>query len=460
MLKNKKRDMTPFDMGKEPTKQNPLLLPLIWGGSWLMTRKFRLKIRRRNMKGLKPPYLVLSTHQGFSDYYIAPLALFPHRAAYVSDVEGFAAFGERLYRSIGCIGKRRYVPDVTVVRNIRYALFQQCVPVVVFPESRHSNVGTTSRIPDNMGKLVKTLGVPLVILSIHGSYLANPFWDEGHTRKTRMEAVLECVYTAQEVAALEEQKIQETVRQRLAYDEYRWQREQGIRITYSGRAEGLHKALYQCIACGKEGSMRSRGSALSCGACGAVWEMDVYGRLQGVSLDGVQPQAGFQGCGGQIHIPDWYEWQRMQVQKYCMQIREYCREDKGIYRAFAVRVEALPGAKGFVDMGPGRLFLDTAGFTLEYAGGRLFFPHKTRESVQTEYDYRGRGQCIVLSKRDCCYYIYSEDTSFLPTKLQFIGEYLKEAQDGKIIAESLSERTKGSGSDVSEERRDQCQRGG
>ena len=48
---------------------------------------------------MKPPYLVLSTHQGFSDYYIAPLALFPHRANYVSDMEGFAAF-ERdwLYR--------------------------------------------------------------------------------------------------------------------------------------------------------------------------------------------------------------------------------------------------------------------------------------------------------------------------------------------------------------------------
>lgn len=434
MLKNKKRDMTPFDMAREPKKQNPLLMPLIWGGSWLMTRKFRLRIERKNMKGLEPPYLVLSTHQGFSDYYIAPLALFPHRAAYVSDVEGFAAFGEWLYRSIGCIGKRRYVPDVTVVRNIRYALFHQRVPVVVFPESRHSNVGTTSRIPDNMGKLVKTMGVPLVLLSIHGSYLANPFWDESHTRKTRMEAVLECVYTAQEVAALGEREIQETVRQRLAYDEYRWQREQGIRITCPGRAEGLHKALYQCIVCGREGSMRSGGSTLSCGVCGAAWEMDIYGRLQSTSPGVVKTLAGPAGRGVQIHIPDWYEWQRMHVreqcmhvQKQCMQVREHCMQDGGICREFAVRVEALPNGKGFVDMGQGRLLLDAAGFTLEYGGERRFFSHKARESVQTEYDYRGRGQCIVLSERDCCYYIYSEDIFFLPTRLLFIGEYFKEA---------------------------------
>ena len=102
---NKKQDMTPFDMKKRPCKQNPALLPLIWGISFTMTRKFGLKIKRTGMKGIKPPFLVISTHQGFSDYYIAPLSVFPRRASYISDMEGFAAFGNTLYRKIGCIGK-------------------------------------------------------------------------------------------------------------------------------------------------------------------------------------------------------------------------------------------------------------------------------------------------------------------------------------------------------------------
>ena len=118
MLHNKKKNWKPFDMNKKPVKQYPFLVPFIWGASWLMTRRFRLKIEKENMEHIRPPYLVLSTHQGFSDYYIAPLALFPHRANYVSDIEGFAAFGEWLYRGIGCIGKRRYVSDVAVVKNI------------------------------------------------------------------------------------------------------------------------------------------------------------------------------------------------------------------------------------------------------------------------------------------------------------------------------------------------------
>lgn len=114
--------MTPYNMARKPSKQNPFLLPLIWGGSYLMTRPFHLKITKNKMNNIKPPYLVLSTHQGFSDYYIAPLAMFPHRAVYVSDMEGFAAFGNGLYRGLGCIAKRRYVPDISVVQNMRYAL--------------------------------------------------------------------------------------------------------------------------------------------------------------------------------------------------------------------------------------------------------------------------------------------------------------------------------------------------
>lgn len=58
----------------------------------------------------------------------------------------------------------------------------------------------------------------------------------------------------------------------------------------------------------------------------------------------------------------------------------------------------------------------------------LHFRHKIRESVQTEYNYRNKGKCIVLSTTSCCYYLYSDDQSFEPTELQFIGEKLYEKE--------------------------------
>ena len=97
---------------------------------------------------------------------------------------------------------------------------------------------------------------------------------------------------------------------------------------------------------------------------------------------------------------------------------------RGEYRCdLSVRVEALPNASGFIPMGEGRLTQEEKGFTLSVQGKTLVFDHVSRESVQTEYNYRGRGACIVLSDRDCCYYIYSKEPDFAPTRIQFAGEY-------------------------------------
>lgn len=408
MLINKKKDMTPFDMKRRPAKQYPVLLPLIWGGSYIMTRQFKLKINKINMKGLKPPYLVISTHQGFSDYYIGPLAMFPHRAMYVSDMEGFAAFGKWLYRGIGCIGKRRYVPDTTVIANMKYA-FSKKQSVMLFPESRHSNIGTTAYIPDNIGRLAKYFGVPVVTLSVNGSYLANPFWQEEKTHKVPIKATIECIYTKDALAKADANDIQEKIEERLTYDEYDYQHQTGFLIKAADRAEGLEKALYQCKACGKLYTMTTAGSTLSCSACDSSWELTTDGWLQDSS-------------GTKLHLPNWYEWQRSQI------IKEL-KANPVFERSFAVTVEALPNEKGFIHLGDGSLTLDQDKFTLCYndiagTAQTLNFKHKHRESVQTEYNYRKKGPCIVLSTKDCCFYVYPKCKDFNPTELQFIGEYL------------------------------------
>ena len=417
-LRNKSKDMTPFDMKEKPVKQFLPLVWLLWGASFFITGR-HLSIEKIGMDGVKPPFLVLSTHQGFSDYYIAPRMLFPRRANYISDMEGFAAYGKWLYRHGGCIGKRRYVPDISVISNIKYALYKLKQPVVIFPESRHSDAGITSTLPDNLGGLVKYLNVPLVILSAHGSYLANPFWDEERTRKTQMSARLEKVYSVEEINSLSAEEIQKTIEQKLTYDEYRWQLENKIEIDFEGRAEGLHKPLYKCIKCGKEGMMNSEGSHLACSACGNRWEMNTLGYLEE------------ENTLKRIHIPDWYNWERSIV-------REEIEQNKYEGIDVLVEIEALPNEKGFVNLGSGRLKHSQSGYILTIDDTEnetvkllndkfpLSFSSKCLQSVQTEYNYRKKGKCIVLSTRDCCYYIYSSDPKFIVTKLEFATEIFYE----------------------------------
>ena len=404
-------DMTPFDMTEKPSKQYFFLMPLIWTAAYLDTRKFGLKTDRSGMKGVKPPYLVIATHQGPADYSAAPLAMFPHRAMFVSDMEGFEWYGKWLYRGLGCIGKRRFVSDISVVRNMKYAL-SKGQAVWVYPESRHSNVGTTAYIPKNLGKLCKMMDVPVVLYTLYGSYLANPFWDELHTRRVPMEAKMMLLFSTDDVRSKAAGEIQKAIEDGLKYDEYEYQTSRGIRITESFRAQGLHMPLYRCIGCGERYRMTSHGDTLECSACGRRFLLREDGMLE------------LKSEGKTFRIPDWYEWERSQ------EIEE-CRVGAGYVKRFSVKVEALPSEKGFVDLGEGELVMDEKEFTLDLPGYRtLHFPHKIRESVQTEYDYRGvKGKGVVLSDRDCCYYVYCNADDFNPTELQFLGEWLYQESD-------------------------------
>ena len=162
--------------------------------------------------------------------------------------------------------------------------------------------------------------------------------------------------------------------------------------------------LYRCISCGRDFSMRDKGSVIYCTHCGEKWEMSEYGQLVN------------QKSGNVIHIPNWYSIEREKAEQEA--------EDDGYCCEFSVRVEALPNERGFVELGEGRLIHNKEGFTLDVKGQRLFFPTRTLPSVQTEYNYKGRGKCVVLSTRDCCYYAYCSEDRFNPTKLQFAAERL------------------------------------
>ena len=413
MRQNKKRDMTPYDMTTTPKPQNALLRFLMWAVCMCLTRRARFTLRRVGMEGVKPPFLVIAEHQGFADYYIIPLVMFPYRTSYISDIKGFATYGKGLCGAVSCIPTRRFIPDPSLVRRIRHAIKKNRDCVVLYPEARHSNVGTNSAVPISVGKLVRLLGVPVAVLKANGSYLDAPIWNEKHRRHAPLSAELSLILTAKESRERSPAEITALLNEKLTYDAYRHQAENRICIKYPKRAEGLHKMLYKCPHCFTETGMMSAGATLSCGACGRVWEMDTFGQL----------------CaqGGKTmfaHIPDWYEWERAEV------AREIAAG--GYVLDCEVKVEALPNDKGFVPLGKGRLTHAAEGFRLVIAetGQDLFFASEGMPSVHNEYDYKAisRGDVVVLSTADCCYYLYHATDSLNVTKVQLAAEHFYDEQ--------------------------------
>lgn len=162
--------------------------------------------------------------------------------------------------------------------------------------------------------------------------------------------------------------------------------------------------------------MSSHGAELFCQACGSRWYMDEYGRLHG--QNNMFP-----------HIPDWYRFERKQV---CQEI------DNGTYSLDCkVHIESLPNAVNFIDLGEGRLCHNRNGFTLTFTDygetepKALHFSPISMSSIHTEYDYRGKGQCVTLSTLDNTYFIYPLELAFNATKIQFATEYLYNIAKGK-----------------------------
>lgn len=295
-MKNKKPVLTPFDRYRVPPKQNLFFMPAIWLLCKAITARSKLRINRVNMKGLKPPFLVLGTHHAFMDFIVSPLAVFPYRANYVSELEGFENYGEWLYRQAGCLGTRKFVNDIALIKNIKKVMERKGI-LVLYPEARYANVGTSSALPESVGKLAKYLDVPLVTLNMRGNYLQSPIWNLTKRKEVLLDATITQLYTREELKKASVDEINAKIAEFLNYDEYEYQYKMKMAITYPKRAEGIEMPLYRCPGCGAEFEMRTSGAEISCGKCGAKRIMTEYGRM-------VRPDGSEDGFS---HIPDWYE---------------------------------------------------------------------------------------------------------------------------------------------------------
>lgn len=398
-------EVTRFDMQAPPKRQKTYLKVLTWILSFPVVWMRRLKINRTNMKGLKPPYLLLCTHKSFIDFMVTTACTFPHRANYVVAIDGFIG-REKLLRNVGCICKRKFTNDVQLVMHLKKVIENGDI-LSIYPEARYSLIGTSACLPDSLGKLAKFLKVPVVTLSMHGNFLRSPVWNL-HKRHIKLEADLTQIITADEIKTLPKDEIFKRINDAFFYDEFLWQKENGIRIRYKDRAKGLHKVLYKCRNCGTEYEMRSDGATLWCDACGSKWTMTEYGEL--IAKDEAE----------RVHIPNWYEALREDV-------RQLIEEGRYFFSSEVV-VDSLPNAKGYIRLGEGRLTHDMNGFTLEgIFDGQPFLLKKdplSMYSCHIEYDYKGKGDCIDLSTLKDTYYIYPKTNEWSATKISLATEEL------------------------------------
>ncbi|MCL2538802.1 MAG: 1-acyl-sn-glycerol-3-phosphate acyltransferase [Oscillospiraceae bacterium] len=396
-----------FDMNRRPKRQMRVLTPVTWILSFPKAWAHRANIDKTGMpKGLKPPYFLLCNHNSFMDFMIMTKAIFPNRANYVVAIDGYIGM-EWLLRAVGGICNRKFTRSFSLVKNMLRARDNGDI-VVLFPEARYSLCGTSAVMPISLSKMVRKMGVPVVTLIMHGHHVNSPFWNVGSRKVKPVMSEMKLLITKEETEVLSVEEIDARISEAFVYDDFAWQRQNGVRTRDKNRAEGLHSILYQCPSCLTEYMMTSKGSELSCSHCGKVWQMSELGVL--TALDSKTEFS---------HIPDWYEWQRSNVR---------AEVESGIYSFSAeVRIESLPNAKGFIVFPEsGRLTHDMSGFTLygvcENEAFELHWPAQSLYSCHIEYNYKGRGDCVDLNTLDDTFYIFPAGSDFAVTKLSLATE--------------------------------------
>ena len=396
-----------YNTARYPLRQPRYLTWLIQVLSKIMLSNKEKRVEKINMEGLKPPYIMLSNHMSFVDFEMVSLGTYPHRVNNVVNIDGYYR-RPWLMEWIGAICTRKFTTDMHLVKSIRHVLKRGDV-LGLYPEARYSPCGTTSYLPDSLGAMVRMNKVPVVAVIHRGNYLHAPFWNYRNKRKVPLHTTFTKILTAEEAATLTTEEINKRIAKAFEYDEYKYQKDNGIRITEPFRAEGLHKILYKCPSCRSETGMRSEGTEIFCRECGKRWQLTELGELQATL-----------GVTEFSRVPDWFEWEREEV-RLEIENGSYRFEDE-------VDVHSMPRCWKFEPLGNARLTHDAKnGFVLEgHYRGKDYrvqrMPLQTN-SLHVEYDFPHIKpfDCVDISTENDSFYCFPTKENVV-TKLSLATE--------------------------------------
>lgn len=173
--------------------------------------------------------------------------------------------------------------------------------VCIFAEGARSWDGITGPILSSTGKMVKSARCGLVTYKIVGGYFTSPNWSEGSgTRRGHIRGSVVNVYTAEQLAEMSIDEINEHISRDLYEDAYARQLTAPKKYKGKNLAVRMENLLFICPECEEVDTITSEGSSVRCLACGHSFEYDEYGMLSGSRFRTVK---------------DLYDWQKEEVRR-------------------------------------------------------------------------------------------------------------------------------------------------
>lgn len=371
---------------KKPSKLLKLIIRLI-SKKELKNVNFTYTFLGRNKLG-KGPFLILMNHSSFLDLKMVA-NIFPKNDYNIVSTTDALIGKEFLMRTLGCIPTQKFVRDVNLIKDIKYAMDKNKCSVVMYPEAGYSLDGCATKLPEDYGRLIKVLGVPTIFVRSFGAFHYDPLYNCLQLRKVNVSCKVEVIATKEEAKNLSTEELTNRVEKCFDFDNFRWQKENNVIIDEPFRADGLEKVLYKCPNCSNEGKLVGKGVNLTCNSCGKQYELTTLGEMKALS-----------GKTEFSHIPDWFNWQRDCVKTEIL---------SGNYKlCVPVRIMMVVNYKAVYDVCDGTLIHNEKGFYLESDDKKLIYtqPPLATHTLNSEYFWYEIGDVISIGDKNALYYCF------------------------------------------------------
>lgn len=371
----------------------------------LIATSFECEKRGMERLGKNENAFFLMNHSSFIDLEIASTILYPRPFNIVCEADGFVSKAW-LMRKIGCIPTHKFFSESALVRDLVHCARKIKTSILMYPEASYSFAGTTpTPLPDSLGKCIKLLKLPVVMINTYGAFHRDPLYNLLRKRKVKVKAKMEYLLSKDDIEKMTTDEINKKISSYFLFDHFKWQKDEGIKICESFRAEGLESVLYKCPNCHEEGKMKASGITLKCSSCNKEWEMEENGELKARD-----------GKDFFTHIPYWFDWERKETEREI---------EEGKYAlSFPVRIALQVDFSAIYFVGNGTLTHTLDGFHLLSDDGEIDFYYHPLSSYSLSSDiyWYELGDMISIGDEKRIFYLFPPKEYAVVTKARFATE--------------------------------------
>lgn len=406
----------PREGHQKPVRQLKVFRMLLKLVSYFDLRATKFTYEKIGMEklGEKEPCLILMNHSSFIDLEIASDLLSDREYHIVCTLDGFVG-KKLLMRLLGCISTKKFINDIHLVKDMHYTVNRLKASILMYPEASYSFDGTQTPLPESLGKCIKLLKIPVVMIRTQGAFLRDPLYNGLQRRKVKVSAKMEYLLSVEEIAQKSATDINKVLQEAFTFDNFKEQQEQGIIVKEQFRADGLHRVLYRCPHCESEGNMYGKGTKITCNACKQAYELTETGYLEAVF-----------GETKFSHIPDWYQWERECVRRDL---------EEGTYELdIEVDIYMLIDTKCIYKVGEGRIRHTKDGFHLTGCDGQLDYRQlpQASYSLYSDFYWYEIGDMISIGDEQVQYYCFPKHGENVVAKTRLAAEELYKLRKRRV----------------------------